>query len=158
MRNQVGLEVEPLLADLAFHAFSIMHLDHMPGLLIVVFEASFANPAHAITSYTFMLCINMRLPFGVSGEHGAALFARKAGLFLFVGSFMSEQTEAVHEASAAGGADEVPIVDVHVLHEEFHVVEGVAADATVHLLVIRQLVRDEVVCLAEEVLFLVGCD
>lgn len=117
VRDQVGFEVEPLLANLAFHALSVMHLHHMPGLLIVVFEARFANPAHAIASNALVLGIDMRFPFRIRREHSPALFARKARLLLFVRGLVSEQAEAVDEASAAYGADKVPVVNVHVLHQ-----------------------------------------
>lgn len=116
VKHKVRLQIELLLAHITFYPFGVMHLHHMPRLLIVILKSRFADLAHAITSYAFMFRVNMGFPFRFSCEDLSTMSTWEARLFLSVCGLMSIQTEAVNKPSTTCGTNEVSIVNVHMLH------------------------------------------
>lgn len=148
VQHQIGLQIEFLIALIAFDPLDLVLLHHMPRLLVVILEPRFAYLTNAVTSDPFMLRVNMSFLLRFSRERHTAVFAREARLLLSVRGLVSVESKAVDESRAAYRAYEVPVVHVHVLHQQFHVVKHFRAQTAVHLLFARQLEGLEVICYA----------
>lgn len=146
VQHQIRFQIELFVAHITLYPLNIVHLHHMPGFLVVILEACLADLTNTIPRYAFMLCIDMCFLFGLGGEYLITMTTREAGLLLAMRSLVSIESKTVNKACPARCAYKVPVVNVHMLHQQLHVVICFAAQTAFDLLFVSQLEWLEIIC------------
>lgn len=94
-----------------------MHGDHVFVLHSVACESLVAHATFAGHAHEFVDFVHMRRPLLVTAEHFTALSAREITRCVRV--FVSVHCRVVEETTAANFAHIIPVVLVHVFHEQF---------------------------------------